>query len=115
MTNKFIKKKRIFKKIHGTIEKPRLSIFRSNNHLYAQIINDIEQKTCTSYSTLNFKKEKTEKINVNSQSSKNVGFILSEKMLKKNIKKIVFDKNGRKYHGNIKVLADTLRENGIEF
>lgn len=115
MIKKYLKKKRIFKKISGSFEKPRLSVFRSNKHFYAQVIDDIEQKTLVSYSSLNLKKDKYEKINLNISTSKNVGIFLGEKMLNKNIEKIVFDKNGRKYHGKIKMFADTLREKGIQF
>ena len=111
---------RVRKKISGTTESPRLSIFRSNKFIYAQIINDLENKTLVSCSSKDSEvlKDKTE--NKLKLSSKNfdaykVGLIISNKCKKSGIKKVVFDRGGYKYHGRVKALADGARENGLEF
>ncbi|MEN3013308.1 MAG: 50S ribosomal protein L18 [Endomicrobiia bacterium] len=105
----------IRKKIFGTKERPRLSVYRSLKHIYAQAIDDENGHTLCSCSTLcpeireNLKdKTKTEKAEI-------VGLHLAEKLIKLGIKKIVFDRNGRKYIGRIKALADGLRKKGLEF
>ena len=111
---------RVRKKISGTTESPRLSIFRSNKFIYAQIINDLENKTLVSCSSKDSEvlKDKTE--NKLKLSSKNfdaykVGLIISNKCKKSGIKKVVFDRGGYKYHGRVKALAEGARENGLEF
>lgn len=111
---------RVRKKISGTTESPRLSIFRSNKFIYAQIINDLENKTLVSCSSKDSEvlKDKTE--NKLKLSSKNfdaykVGLIISNKCKKSGIKKVVFDRGGYKYHGRVRSLAEGARENGLEF
>ena len=111
---------RVRKKISGTTESPRLSIFRSNKFIYAQIINDLENKTLVSCSSKDSEvlKDKTE--NKSKLSSKNfdaykVGLIISNKCKKSGIKKVVFDRGGYKYHGRVRSLAEGARENGLEF
>lgn len=101
--------KKIRKKIFGTKERPRLSVFRSNRNFYAQIIDDEKGITLVSATTLEFRnlknKEKVEKL----------AEVLSERALKNNIKKIVFDRGGFSYQGRIKLFAEKLREKGLEF
>jgi large subunit ribosomal protein L18 len=109
------RKKRIFSKIFGTFQKPRLSIFCSNNHFYAQVIDDINQKTLVSFSSLKLKSDKFTRLKLNCSLSKLVGVSLAENMLNKNFKKIVFDRNGKLYHGKVQVFAESLRANGINF
>ena len=111
---------RVRKKISGTPESPRLSIFRSNKFIYAQIVNDLENKTLISCSSKDSEvlKDKTE--NKSKLSTKNfdaykVGLVISNKCKKSGIKKVVFDRGGYKYHGRVKALADGARENGLEF
>ena len=111
---------RVRKKISGTTESPRLSIFRSNKFIYAQIINDLENKTLVSCSSKDSEvlKDKTE--NKLKLSSKNfdaykVGLIISNKCKKSGIKKVVFDRGGYKYHGRVRSLAEGARENGLGF
>jgi len=104
--------KRIRKKLYGTEERPRLSIFRSNKHIYAQIINDLEGKTLVSASSL--EKEINAK-NVNCELSKQIGILLGKRGLEKGITRIVFDRSGYQYHGNIKQLAEGAREGGLQF
>ena len=111
---------RVRKKISGTSDSPRLSIFRSNKFIYAQIINDDENKTLVSSSSRDSDvlKDKTE--NKSGLSTKNfdaykVGLAISNKCKKSGIKKVVFDRGGYRYHGRVKALADGARENGLEF
>ena len=111
---------RVRKKISGTSESPRLSIFRSNKFIYAQVIDDVLNKTLVSCSSLDKEvvSDKTE--NKSGLSTKNfdaykVGLIISNKCKKFGIKKVVFDRGGYRYHGRVKALADGARENGMEF
>lgn len=101
------------KKIYGTGEKPRFSVFRSNNHIYIQAINDKEGKTLLAFSTLN--KEIQDKFSTtdNCEAAYNVGLIFGKKLIDKNIQNGIFDRNGRLYHGRIKALADGMREAGL--
>lgn len=103
------RKNRIRSKISGTSLRPRLSIYRSNTHIYAQIIDDITWKTLCSYSDMKIKKwTKTER-------AKEVWILLAQEAVKQNLKSIVFDKWGFAYHGRIKALADSARDNWLEF
>ncbi len=104
------KHRRVRAKIHGTKERPRLAIFRSNAHIYAQAIDDDIQKTIVSASDLEVKAKmkKTDK-------SAEVAKILAEKLKKSNIEAVVFDRGGFQYHGRVKMLAEELRKLGIKF
>lgn len=103
--------KRIRKKIKGTKDRPRLCVFRSNNHIYAQIINDEIGQTLVSASDFDLKgKNKTKK-----EKAYEVGKILAEKAKKVKITKIVFDRNGFKFHGRVRALAEGAREEGLKF
>ena len=104
-------KKGVRKKINGTTERPRLSVFRSNNGLYVQIIDDLKGVTVASAST----GELGEKVGLNIENSKNVGKKIAEKALASGIETIVFDRNGYLYHGNIKAFAEGAREGGLKF
>jgi large subunit ribosomal protein L18 len=104
------KHKRVRAKISGTKERPRLSVFRSSAHIYAQAIDDEAQKTIVSASDLDIK-SKIKK----SDKSIEVAKILAEKLKKNNIETIVFDRGGFQYHGRIKILAEELRKLGIKF
>ena len=107
-------KKRIRKVITGTKEKPRLSVFRSNKHIYTQFINDDEGRTMLSVSSLN--KEIAEKKNITkTEQAKLVGKLAAEKSKEAGIKNIVFDRNGYLYHGRVKALAEAAREGGLKF
>lgn len=102
-------KKKIRVKIFGTAERPRLTIFRSNKFIYAQVINDVTGKTLVAASDVKVTKgTKTER-------AKQVGTMIAEACLKNKIKKVVFDRNGFKYTGRIKLAADTARASGLEF
>lgn len=103
------RKGRIRKNIFGTISKPRLTVFRSNRHLYAQIIDDGEGKTLTSASTLKSHVRPTK------TAAKELGRELAEKGLAQKIERVVFDRNGYLYHGLIKEMADAARAVGLKF
>jgi large subunit ribosomal protein L18 len=109
------RKKRIRKKIQGTKEKPRATVFRSLKHIYIQIINDSEGRVLLASSSLSKSFREKMKTGSNIQAAKLLGEIIAEEALKKNIKKIVFDRNGYLYHGRVKALADSMREKGMEF
>src|ERR1043165_8449343 len=99
------------KKISGTTERPRLSIFRSNKGIYAQIIDDIKGVTLASASTA----ELGDKPRLNIANSKNVGKKIAEKAIAAGLQTIVFDRGGYLYHGNVKALAEGAREGGLKF
>ena len=105
-------KKRIRKNISGTATKPRLSVFRSNKQIYAQIIDDLSGNTLASASSLH--KENGQKVNKVAQA-KEVGKMIAESATKAGIKEVVFDRNGYLFHGRVKALADAARENGLKF
>lgn len=104
-------KKGIRKRLEGTSDRPRLSVFRSNKVIYAQIIDDSKGHTLTATSSVELDK----KGGVNLTISKSVGKKIAEKAIASGIKEIVFDRNGYLYHGNIKALADGAREGGLKF
>lgn len=101
----------IRKKVNGTTERPRLSVFRSNKSIYAQLIDDVKGVTLVSASTL----ELGDKAKLNIENSRQVGKKIAEKAISSGIQAIVFDRNGYLYHGNIKALAEGAREGGLKF
>ena len=105
------RKKRIRKKIFGTTERPRLSVFRSANHIYAQVIDDLQGKTLACVSSF----EKGNHRRANTDTCSVLGKELAERCKAKNIAQVAFDKNGYNYHGRIKALADGAREGGLQF
>jgi large subunit ribosomal protein L18 len=104
-------KRGIRKKISGTTDRPRLSVFRSNTRIYAQIIDDLKGVTLVATSTT----ELDDKTRLNQSSSKEVGKKLAEKATAAGIQSVVFDRNGYLYHGNVKALAEGAREGGLKF
>jgi large subunit ribosomal protein L18 len=102
---------RIRRKLAGTGERPRLNVYRSLNHIYAQVIDDQKGETLVSASSLEMKA----KTGGNIASAKEIGKAVAEKAVAKGIKKVVFDRGGYLYHGRIKALADAAREAGLEF
>ena len=103
---------RVRGKISGTAERPRLSVFRSENHIYAQIIDDVAQTTLCSASTVEKGFEGT---GGNIEAAAKVGKTLAERALAKGIEEVVFDRGGNIYHGRVKALADGAREGGLKF
>jgi len=106
------RKKRTRAKTFGTKERPRLCVFRSLKHIYAQIVDDTEGKTLVSASDLELKKKKgMKKVEI----AKEVGKLIAKKALEKKIEKVSFDRSGYKYHGRVKALAEGAREGGLKF
>lgn len=99
----------------GTEDRPRLNIFRSASHIYAQIINDIEGNTIVSASTLDKEFADTGKKGGNRDAAVTIGKIVAKRALDKGITKVVFDRNGFLYHGRVKALSDGAREAGLQF
>ena len=110
------KKSRIRKRISGTSERPRFTVYRSLNNIYAQIIDDTTGKTIVSASSVG--KDLREDVKASKSSKdvcKKVGALAAKKALEKNIKEVVFDRNGYLYHGRVKAVADGAREAGLKF
>ncbi|MDR1863728.1 MAG: 50S ribosomal protein L18 [Treponema sp.] len=111
-------RKRLKRKIHirknlsGTAERPRMTVFRSNRSLYIQIIDDTKGYTLASASTL---EEDLRNIKANTEGAAQLGEIMGKRLLEKNIKTVVFDRNGYLYHGLVKAMADGARKAGIQF
>ena len=103
--------RRIRGKISGTAERPRLSIFRSNKNIYAQLIDDVEGVTLASASTLDENVSDATKV----EQAAAVGKAIAEAAKAKNISTVVFDRSGYLYHGRVQALADAARENGLDF
>lgn len=112
---KIRRRKRVRKKIYGTAERPRLSVFRSNKHIYAQIIDDISGRTLATASTLDKEVKKDTLQTSNVEAAKKVGFIIAEKALKAKIDTVVFDRGSNLFHGRVKSLAEAAREAGLKF
>ena len=108
-------KRRIRSKIRGTSEKPRLSVFRSNGNIYAQLIDDVEGKTIAASSTLDKDIKALIKSGSTCEASKLVGEAIAKKSLESKIESVVFDRGGRLYHGRVKALADAARQIGLQF
>lgn len=104
------RKRRVRAKISGTATRPRLSVFRSNKHIYAQLIDDQKGRTLVACSDLELKINK--KL-TKTEIAQEVGKQLAVKALKKGLKSVVFDRNGYKYHGRVKALAEGVREGGL--
>ncbi len=112
---RFRKKLSIRQNLRGTSQRPRLSVFKSSSNIYAQIINDDNHKTICSASTLEKELRETKFHHCNIEYAKKVGKLLAQRAKKNNITTIVFDRNGYKYHGKVKALADACREEGLIF
>ena len=109
------KHRKLRNRFSGTAERPRLAVFRSNNHMYAQIIDDTVGNTLVSASTLQKDvKAELEKTN-NVEAAAYVGTVIAKKALEKGITTVVFDRGGYIFHGKVKALADAAREAGLEF
>ena len=109
------KHRKLRNRFSGTAERPRLAVFRSNNHMYAQIIDDTVGNTLVSASTLQKDvKAELEKTN-NVEAAAYLGKVIAKKAIEKGITSVVFDRGGFIYHGKIKALADAAREAGLEF
>jgi len=103
---------RIRRKVSGTAQRPRLAVHYSNQHIYAQVIDDAAGRTLVSASTLD---KSFEKASSNVASARGVGLLIAERAKESNITSVVFDRGGHLYHGKIKALADAAREGGLQF
>jgi large subunit ribosomal protein L18 len=107
------RKHHIRKKVFGTAERPRLTIFRSLNHIYAQVIDDVSGRTLASASTTEADLEG--KASGNRAAAETMGTLVAERAKKAGIARVIFDRNGFIYHGRVKALADAARKAGLEF
>lgn len=114
-TNRHKKHSRIRSRISGTAERPRLSVFRSLDNIFVQLIDDVNGVTLASASTIDKEVKATVKNGGNKEAAVTVGKKIAERALAKNIKAIVFDRSGYIYNGRIQSLADAAREAGLEF
>ena len=103
---------RVRGKISGTAERPRLCVFRSENHIYAQIIDDVAGNTLVSASTV---EKSFEGKGSNIEAAKKIGAVIAERALQKGIEDVVFDRGGYIYHGRVQALAEGAREGGLKF
>ena len=107
--------KRLRKKVQGSVERPRLCVYKSLNHIYAQIIDDTKGRTLISASTLDKDLKSESGHKGNSAMAKRVGMLIASRAVQSGVKQIVFDRGGYKYHGRVKALAEGAREGGLEF
>ncbi len=110
---RFKRKRRIRSRVEGTLERPRFSVFRSNSHIYAQIIDDVKGHTLVAGSTI--EEELKGKVKGTVEGAKTLGGLIAKRALAKNISQVVFDRSGYLYHGQIKAIADAAREAGLKF
>ena len=111
-------KYRIRRRVSGTVERPRLTIFRSVSHMYVQVVDDASGKTIASASTVepSVKGALAKKARGgNVEGAKAIGKTIAERLIEKGVKRVVFDRNGFLYHGRVKAVADAAREAGLEF
>lgn len=107
--------RRVRAKVSGSPERPRLSVFRSNEHIYAQVIDDTKHQTLAAASTLEPELKSVLGSGSNCQASVQVGKLIAQRSLEQGITKVVFDRGGNLYHGRIKALAEAAREAGLDF
>jgi len=109
------RKLRIRRKVNGTSERPRMSVFRSTKHIYAQVVDDVAGKTLAHASTLS-RTVRTDLGEANkTDAAKKVGEAIAKALMSQGIKKVVFDRNGYLYHGRVQALAEAARKAGLEF
>ena len=109
------RRKRIRKKVSGSPERPRLSVFRSSKHIYAQVIDDLNGVTLVTASTLTPEIRQQEKVKGKIENAKRVGKMIAQMTKAQGITRVVFDRNGFMYHGRVRALAAAAREAGLEF
>jgi large subunit ribosomal protein L18 len=110
---RYKRKKRIRARVEGSGDKPRMAVYRSNQHLYVQLIDDTKGHTLVAASTL--EEELKDKAGDTIDGAKVIGNVVAKRALAKNIQNVVFDRSGYLYHGRIKALADAAREGGLKF
>ena len=109
------RKRRGRAKVSGTAERPRLAVHRTNAHIYAQVINDVDGRTLCAASTLDAEFRATGKVGSNKEAAEFVGELIAKRALEKGIDTVTFDRGGRIYHGRVKALADGARNAGLKF
>lgn len=109
------RKKRIRKKIFGTLERPRLTVFRSNRHIYAQLVDDGSGNTLVSASSLDKAFREETDAGDKTQVAEKIGQTIASRAIDKGFKKVVFDRNGFLYHGRVKAVSEGARKGGLEF
>ncbi len=109
------RKARIRKKVHGTAERPRLTVYKSLKHMYAQIVDDVAGRTLVSVSTESRALRDEVKEEGKTAAAKKVGQAVAKAALEKGVKQVVFDRNGFDYHGRVAAVAEAAREGGLEF
>ncbi|MBD2105238.1 50S ribosomal protein L18 [Leptolyngbya sp. FACHB-261] len=106
---------RIRRKVFGTAERPRLAVFRSNQHIYAQLIDDVAQRTLAAASTVESDLRQALESTATCEASTRIGALIAERAKAQGIEQVVFDRGGNLYHGRVKALADAAREAGLNF
>jgi large subunit ribosomal protein L18 len=114
-TTRKVRHRRVRQRVTGTVSRPRLCVFRSLNHIHAQLIDDSRGQTLVSMSTLDYQMRGKTNGGMKTNKAETVGTLLAEKALNKGIKQVVFDRGGYKYHGRVKALAEAARKAGLEF
>lgn len=109
------RKRRVRAKVSGTAERPRLAVHRTNAHVYAQVIDDVDGKTICAASTLDPEFRATGKVGSNKEAAEFVGELVAKRAVEKGITEVTFDRGGRIYHGRVKALADGARNAGLKF
>ena len=109
------RQRRVRAKIFGTAERPRLSVHRTNSHIYAQVIDDADSKTICSASTLDPEFRATGKLGSNKDAAAFVGELVAKRAIEKGVTTVTFDRGGHLYHGRVKALADGARAAGLKF
>jgi large subunit ribosomal protein L18 len=107
--------RRVRTRVQGTPERPRLSVYRSGKHIYAQVIDDVSGRTLASASSNDTETRKLTKGGSNIAAAKEVGKVIGERTIQAGVTRVVFDRGGYKYHGRVKALADAAREAGLKF
>ncbi|HEY9872750.1 MAG TPA: 50S ribosomal protein L18 [Candidatus Obscuribacterales bacterium] len=105
--------RRVRRQVNGSSERPRLAVFRSNQHIYAQVIDDSKQHTLAAASTL--EADLKSQSGANSEAASQVGKLIAQRALQQGIQQVVFDRGGNLYHGRVKALAEAAREAGLDF
>jgi len=109
------RERRVRANIFGTAERPRLSVHRTNAHIYAQVIDDVDSKTIATASTLDPEFKATGKLGSNKEAAELVGKLVAERAMAAGVTMVTFDRGGRLYHGRVQALADGAREAGLKF
>jgi large subunit ribosomal protein L18 len=112
-TIRYKRKRRIRARLEGSVDKPRFAVFRSNRHLYVQLVDDLKGHTLVAASTLDAELKDNAKGTID--GAKSLGNLVAKRALAKKISQVVFDRSGYLYHGQIKALADAAREGGLKF